>query len=78
MKKTTFLGVLSTAIACFLFWLLVTGQIVSLCKGEADAQILIAGGIVSIGVALFSARFFIHEKPFHLLNPVKWLWLAVY
>ena len=78
MKKTTFLGVISTALTCFLFWLLITGQIVSLFKGQPDAQILIAGAIVSIGVAVFSARFFIHEKAFHLWNPVKWLWLAVY
>ena len=78
MKKATFLAILSTAAVCFLFWLLITGQIVGLVKGEPDAQVLIAGAIVSIGVALFSARFFIHKNPLHLWNPVKWLWLAAY
>ena len=31
-KKATFLSVLSTAVVCFLFWLLITGQIVALLK----------------------------------------------
>ena len=78
MKKATFLAVLSTALVCFLFWLLITGQIAGLFRGEPDAQILIAGAIVSIGVALFSARFFIHKNPLHLWNPIKWVWLAAY
>ena len=78
MKKATFGAVLSTAVVCFLFWLLVTGQIVSLLKGEPDAQIMIAGAIVSFGVALFSARFFIHKNPLYLWNPLKWVWMAVY
>lgn len=77
-KKATFLAVLSTAAVCYLFWLLITGQIVALVKGEPSGQILVAGAIVSFAVALFSAKFFIHEKALHLWNPVKWVWMAVY
>lgn len=78
MKKAGFLAILSTAVVCFLFWLLITGQIVALVKGEPDAQIMIAGGVVSLGAALFSARFFIHKSAFYLWNPVKWVWLIAY
>lgn len=71
MKKATFPAILSTTIVCYLFWLLITGQIVAIFKGEPAAQVLIAGVIVSIVTALFSARFFIHSKAFYLCNPVK-------
>jgi multicomponent Na+:H+ antiporter subunit E len=71
-------AVLSTALLCFLFWLLITGQVVSLFKGQASAQVLIAGAIVSIVTALFSARFFVHKKAFYLLNPVKLLSFVFY
>ena len=71
-------AVLSTALLCFLFWLLITGQVVSLFKGQASAQVLIAGAIVSIVTALFSARFFVHKKAFYLLNPVKLLSFLFY
>ena len=78
MKKATFPAILSTAIVCFLFWLLITGQIVAIFKGEPAVQVLIAGVIVSIVTALFSARFFIHSKAFYLCNPVKLLTLLFY
>lgn len=78
MKKATMSAVLSTALLCFLFWLLITGQVVSLFKGQASAQVLIAGAIVSIVTALFSARFFVHKKAFYLLNPVKLLSFVFY
>jgi len=68
----------STALICFIFWLLITGQVVSLLRGEPAPQVLIAGAVVSIGAALFSARFFIHEKPFYLCNPARLLKLLVY
>lgn len=73
MKKTKFSAFLSTAIVCYIFWLLITGQIVSIFTGGASAQILIAGALVSIITALFSARFFIHEKAFFLFNPVRFV-----
>ena len=71
MKKTKFSAFLSTAIMCYIFWLLITGQIVSIFTGDAAPQILIAGAIVSVLTALFSARFFVHEKAFYLFNPAK-------
>jgi len=78
LKKATFPDIISTAILLFCFWLLITGQIVSLFKGEPNVQVLIYGCIVSLGVAVFSARFFIHESAFYLYNPVKWVMLLVY
>ena len=67
MKKTTIPAVLSTAFVCFLFWLVITGQIISIFRGAPSTQVLIAGAIVSCLVGLFSARFFIHENSFWLL-----------
>lgn len=78
MKKASISAILSTAIMCFCFWLLITGQVVSLVKGQASMQVLIAGVLVSLIVALFSARFFVHKKAFHLLNPVKLLSCVFY
>ena len=60
MKKAGFSSIASTALLCFVFWLLITGELAALFKGEPSVQILIAGAAVSILVALFSARFFIH------------------
>jgi len=79
LKKASFSAILSTAIVCYFFWLLITGQVVSVFTGEADVMILAAGAVVSLGTALFSARFFIHKRAFHLWHPVrllKVLWYA--
>ena len=75
MQKTKLPAVISTFVVCFLFWLLLTWSI--------SVQELIAGAVVSLAVALFSARFFIHEKPFWLFNPAKLLmglvfWLGTF
>ena len=78
MRKATFTDILSTAVLLYVFWLLITGQLVSLCKGDPNAQVLIIGAVVAIAVALFSARFFIHESSFYLYNPVKALTLVAY
>ncbi|MBQ1906557.1 MAG: Na+/H+ antiporter subunit E [Firmicutes bacterium] len=78
MKKASFPAIVSTAIVCFIFWLLITGQVASLLRGEPSVQVLIAGAIVSAAAALFSARFFIHESPFYLCNPVRFLKLIAY
>ena len=78
LKKATFADVLSTAILCFCFWLLITGQLVSLCKGQPNVQVLIIGAVVAVCVALFSARFFVHNSPFYLLNPARFLPLIAY
>ena len=70
MQKTRFPAVISTFIVCFAFWLLLTWSI--------EIQELAAGAVVSLAVALFSARFFVHEKSFWLFNPVKFVNLLVY
>ena len=63
MRKTKFPAVVATLVVCFGFWLLLTWSV--------DMQNLIAGAAVSVLVALFSARFFIHESAFWLANPLK-------
>ena len=63
MRKTTFPALLATFVVCFLFWLLLDFSF----KPEE----LIAGAVVSLAVALFSARFFIHEKAGWLFNPLR-------
>ena len=73
MKKAKFSAIVSTAIVCYIFWLLITGQIVSIFTGGASVQILVAGALVSVLTALFTARFFIHSKAFWLFNPVKFI-----
>ncbi len=78
MKKATLPDILSTAVMLFCFWLLITGQLVSIIEGEPSVQVLIYGVVLSIGVAVFSARFFIHESPFYLYNPVKWVMMLFY
>ena len=78
MKKTTPAAFISTLIVCYIFWLLITGQIVVIFTGEASWQVLVAGGVISILVSLFAARFFIHKKAFHLYNPVRFFLLLFY
>ena len=78
MKKTTFPAVVATAVLCYIIWLCLTGQIGAFFDGTASAQILIAGAVVCILIALFASRFFIHRKPFHLYNPLRLLKLLFY
>lgn len=68
VKKASGSAIIATFITCFLFWMLITGQIVYLVLGKGSVQVLVAGAAVSLIVSLFSARFFIHEEPFHLLK----------
>ena len=75
MQKTTFPAVVATFVVSFAFWVLLTWSF--------TAQELIVGAVVSLGVALFSARFFIHEKAFWLCNPAKFFsglfyWLCIF
>ena len=63
MQKTRLPAVISTFVVCYLFWVLLTWSF--------TPQELAAGAVVSLAVALFSARFFIHSKAFWLFNPVK-------
>lgn len=75
MQKTTFPAVAATFIVSYAFWILLTWSF--------SAQELAAGAVVSLAVALFSARFFIHEKAFWFFNPLKLLsgaffWLGTF
>lgn len=70
MQKTRFPAVITTFIVCFGFWVLVTWAF--------TVQELAAGAVVSLAVALFSSRFFIHEKAFWLFNPAKFFGLLIY
>ena len=70
MRKTTFPAVLSTFVVCFAFWILLTWSF--------TVQELAAGAVVSLAVALFSARFFIHEKAGWFFNPAKFFRLLGY
>ncbi|MCR5664568.1 MAG: Na+/H+ antiporter subunit E [Oscillospiraceae bacterium] len=63
MRKTKVPAVVAAFVVCFAFWLLLTWSV--------DVQELIAGAVVSLAAALFSARFFIHEQAFWFLNPAK-------
>ena len=75
MQKTRFPAVVSTFIVSYACWILLTWSF--------SAQELAAGAVVSLAVALFSARFFIHERSFWLFNPLRLLialfyWLGVF
>ena len=75
MRKTTFPAILATFVLCFAFWVLLTWSF--------TMQELIAGAVISLAVALFSARFFIHEKAFWFLNPLKFFsglfyWICIF
>ena len=70
MQKTRFPAVISTFVVCFAFWVLLTWSF--------EVQELAVGAVVSLAVALFSSRFFVHEKSFWLFNPVKFVNLLVY
>lgn len=70
MQKIRFPAVLSTFIVCYAFWILFTW--------DFSAQELTAGVVVSLAVALFASRFFIHEKAFWLFNPVRFFSLIAF
>lgn len=78
MKQTNFPAILSTTMICYLFWLMLTGQITAIFTGGVSVQVLIAGAIVSILTALFSARFFIHHQSWYLLHPARLVNLLMY
>ena len=68
--KRSFSSWLGTFIVCFLLWMLLTWS--------TQVRELLLGVVVSAIVAWFTAKFFIHEKAFFLLNPVKWVHIVVY
>ena len=63
MQKTKSSAVAATFVVCFVFWVLLTWSF--------TVQELLTGAIVSLLVALFSARFFIREDAGWLLNPAR-------
>ena len=75
MQKTTVPAVISTFIVSYAFWILLSWSF--------STQELAVGAVVSLAVALFSARFFIHEKAFWLFNHLRFFtaifyWLGVF
>ncbi|MBQ7556545.1 MAG: Na+/H+ antiporter subunit E [Lachnospiraceae bacterium] len=78
MKKLNPASFISVFILGFLFWMVITGQITAIFRNEASLQVIVAGLVVSAAVSLFSARFFIHEKAFHLCNPARLVNLIFY
>ena len=63
MQKTKLPAVVATFVVCYAFWILLTWSF--------TVQELGVGAVVSLAVALFAARFFIHEKAGWLANPAK-------
>ncbi len=70
MKKFNFFSVLATFVLCYLFWILFTLTF--------TAQEFAVGAVISLAVALFSARFLIHEKPLYLFKPKRFFTLIYY
>ncbi len=69
MQKAKFPAIAATFVLCFLFWILLDFSF--------KIEELIAGAVVSLLVALFSARFLVHEKAGWFFNPVH-LFSAVF
>lgn len=61
---------LSTFIVCYVFWILLTWSL--------SPEELAAGAVVSFFVALFSAKYFIHENAGWLFRPDKFFALLAY
>ena len=75
MPKTKFSAVLATFVVCYAFWILLTWSFA--------AQELIVGAVVSLLVALFAARFFIHANAGWLCRPGKFFsgllfWICIF
>ena len=63
MQKAKFPAIAATFLLCFGFWILLTWSF--------TVQELLAGVVVSLLVALFSARFFIHENAAWFFHPLR-------
>ena len=63
MQKTKLSAVVATFLVCFVFWVLLDFSF--------KTEELIAGAVVSLLVALFTARFFIHENAGWFFNPSR-------
>lgn len=71
-RKATFGAWFATFVLCYFFWILLTGSFAW--------QELVAGAVVSAGVALFSARWFVHESPGRFFGKRLFIliWYCVY
>lgn len=70
MKGKKLTAIISTFIVCFIMWLAFTWSF--------DIQELAFGAVVSLFVAMFSARFFIHNDAWYLFNPKRLVMLIYY
>lgn len=70
MKKFRFFSVLATFVLCYLCWIIFTLSFAT--------QELLTGAIISLAVAIFSARFLIHEKPLYIFKPQRFFALIKY
>ena len=68
LQKTKFSSFAATFILCYAFWILLTWSF--------QAEELAMGAVVSIAAAFVTARFFIHENAFHMVQP-KRLWALI-
>jgi multicomponent Na+:H+ antiporter subunit E len=69
MKKLK--SVIATFLFCYLFWIIYTGAYGAYAFPEYLAEEFIGGAVVCLIIAYFSARFFVKEEPFWLLNPKR-------
>ncbi|MDO4732435.1 MAG: Na+/H+ antiporter subunit E [Bacillota bacterium] len=75
MPKTRFVSVIVTFFVCYLFWILINWSL--------NVEELIAGAVISLLVALFASRFFIHTGKMRIANPLRlfsliWYCLVVF
>lgn len=77
-KKRTIPAIISTAILCFLFWLIITGQLTAIFTGELSIQSVIVGLIVSLAAGWFGSLYLINDQPFYLWNPGRLVKLIAY
>ena len=78
MKKSSVSAITSTALICFLFWLVITGQLAAIFTGSVSVQSFVIGTAVSIFAGWFSARFLINNSPWYLWNVKRLYRLIVF
>lgn len=70
MKANKFTAWLSTFVLCFLFWMLLTWSVA--------LRELVLGAVIAAVTALFTAKFFIHNRAFWLWHPGRLILLLFY
>lgn len=66
---------ISTAILCYLIWIIFVTPFASGMTMEQMVQELLVGIVVALLVATFCYRFFIKENPFWFFNPKRWVYI---